>query len=282
MTKKSEPTTYQQLGLSLGGSPVSRSVQPGSSEARRMLATAGRRCAALLRSVTPIGLLLRMFVESSAYTSTLYLLSWKPKVTKSGRLYFLLRAWEPRTSVKGSGSWPTPKVTDMFGIETSERAHQLYKSSMSLTQAARSWPTPNATDGSKAPKTFAGGNPSLPYAVKLAEASTWSTPQARDYRTGQGARWKNARRSRNLNDQVAAVSETFPTPQVFDATMKGELKGKEYNGKTKHAMKLGDKVPGLLNPVWVEWLMGFPEGWTDLRPSETPSAPPSPTTSDGS
>ena len=27
---------------------------------------------------------------------------------------------------------------------------------------------------------------------------------------------------------------------------------------------------GFLNPVWVEWLMGFPTGWTDLKDSETP------------
>jgi hypothetical protein len=27
---------------------------------------------------------------------------------------------------------------------------------------------------------------------------------------------------------------------------------------------------GSLNPTWVEWLMGFPTGHTDLQPSETP------------
>ncbi len=34
---------------------------------------------------------------------------------------------------------------------------------------------------------------------------------------------------------------------------------------------LGEKVGGQLNPTWVEWLMGFPLGWTDLEPLETPS-----------
>ena len=24
------------------------------------------------------------------------------------------------------------------------------------------------------------------------------------------------------------------------------------------------KTTGTLNPRWVEWLMGFPDGWTDL------------------
>ena len=29
-------------------------------------------------------------------------------------------------------------------------------------------------------------------------------------------------------------------------------------------------VAGQLNPTWVEWLMGFPIGWTELNASETP------------
>ena len=54
----------------------------------------------------------------------------------------------------------------------------------------------------------------------------FATPQARDYRSGSLARWNDPRRSRNLNDQVG----------------------------------------GLLNPPWEEWLMGWPIGWTELKP----------------
>lgn len=54
----------------------------------------------------------------------------------------------------------------------------------------------------------------------------FATPQARDYRSGSLARWNDPRRSRNLNDQVG----------------------------------------GLLNPKWEEWLMGWPTGWTELKP----------------
>jgi len=31
--------------------------------------------------------------------------------------------------------------------------------------------------------------------------------------------------------------------------------------------------PTRLNPAWVEWLMGWPLGWTDLRPLETDKSP---------
>jgi len=33
-----------------------------------------------------------------------------------------------------------------------------------------------------------------------------------------------------------------------------------------------DAAGGALNPMWVEWLMGFPLGWTALDASETPSS----------
>jgi hypothetical protein len=31
-----------------------------------------------------------------------------------------------------------------------------------------------------------------------------------------------------------------------------------------HSVSLHDQIGGSLNPTWVEWLMGFPIGWTDL------------------
>jgi hypothetical protein len=37
-------------------------------------------------------------------------------------------------------------------------------------------------------------------------------------------------------------------------------------------VNLGMAAGGALNPTWVEWLMGFPLGWTDLGPSETRSS----------
>ena len=48
-------------------------------------------------------------------------------------------------------------------------------------------------------------------------------------------------------------------------------------GKRAHMGQLGNavmmanggKTIGSLNPEWVEWLMGVPVGWTDLKRSET-------------
>lgn len=42
-------------------------------------------------------------------------------------------------------------------------------------------------------------------------------------------------------------------------------------GAARMAAGLPMQTPGeSLNPFFVEWLMGFPIGWTDLEPSETP------------
>lgn len=35
------------------------------------------------------------------------------------------------------------------------------------------------------------------------------------------------------------------------------------------AFSLNDQLGGRGNPEWIEWLMGFPIGWTDSMPSET-------------
>jgi hypothetical protein len=41
------------------------------------------------------------------------------------------------------------------------------------------------------------------------------------------------------------------------------------------------KAGGRLNPVWIEWLMGFPTNWTECEVSETPSSPKSQSGSGG-
>jgi hypothetical protein len=64
-------------------------------------------------------------------------------------------------------------------------------------------------------------------------------------------------------------------------TVRRRLESGEYKSRLEEAVALRTEEPGRLNPAWVEWLMGFPIGWTDLGPSETPSSPQSQSTSDG-
>jgi DNA (cytosine-5)-methyltransferase 1 len=44
----------------------------------------------------------------------------------------------------------------------------------------------------------------------------------------------------------------------------------EWGGSKNWVRKdMPDLATGALNPTWVEWLMGWPLGWTDLKPLET-------------
>lgn len=52
----------------------------------------------------------------------------------------------------------------------------------------------------------------------------------------------------------------WPTPTA-------SMGGQESAGAT--GRKLITQVGGQLNPTWVEWLMGWPLGWTDLQPWAT-------------
>ena len=70
-----------------------------------------------------------------------------------------------------------------------------------------------------------------------------------------------------------ATAKLWPTPTATDykGAPKNRFMGSEkYRGNLREAVR-SDHHSGQLNPTWVEWLMGFPIGHTDLSPSETQS-----------
>jgi hypothetical protein len=75
-----------------------------------------------------------------------------------------------------------------------------------------------------------------------------------------------------LKDAVHHVEKMWPTPTTRDHKG-GYIGGRIRNGKVSMdtldvAVQHTDnqnKTSGQLNPTWVEWLMGYPEGWTDLK-----------------
>ena len=173
------------------------------------------------------------------------------------------------------------------------------------------FPTPMAADADRTSPTFRRGNPTLLGTLMLPTPTVkgnnnrkglsaksgdglatavkrWTTPKARDGRNG-GSPAELRRNTPDLNTQV----RMYPTPVVSThahnrspspgAETRLSLTGMAETGlwPTPRSNKWGPpdsqgRIPvelagGLLNPRWVEWLMGIPIGWTKLQPLETES-----------
>jgi hypothetical protein len=77
----------------------------------------------------------------------------------------------------------------------------------------------------------------------------------------------------NLESVVARTM--WPTPTANEdaaGTPAGKMQGMLGNHPDIRGTTQEEWSRGSLNPTWVEWLMGFPTGWTDLKPSEMPSS----------
>jgi len=76
------------------------------------------------------------------------------------------------------------------------------------------------------------------------------------------------------NELGNAVNRMLPTPRACDADK--NIRTAAERAKERLRRKNGEDLPtvvgGSLNPNWVEWLMGYPIGWTDLKDSATPSS----------
>lgn len=159
-----------------------------------------------------------------------------------------------------SRSWRTSQVTFLSGLEMFSETwptsgmmrngvcfrREAWEPPIAET-ASLSWPTPTATDATMggmperipphvldSPTPVAGHNVSLQHAVRI-----WATPTA------------------NVAKNIG--------PNINYATRlaKGHLDGQ---------VAAAEGIGGGLNPTWVEWLMGFPIGHTDLGPWEMPSS----------
>jgi hypothetical protein len=59
----------------------------------------------------------------------------------------------------------------------------------------------------------------------------------------------------------------YPTPKANDAEKRGNFNAHDKRNGLVGAVRL--EQPGLLSPDWIEWLMGWPIGWTALEPLAT-------------
>lgn len=113
-------------------------------------------------------------------------------------------------------------------------------------------PTADAAIGTRTTKFAQGGTP-------LSHVSIiWPTPRSTDGSKGGPGRSKKRAGGGNLRTFVATpTARDWKSGKASQATM------------DRNARPLSEQIGGSLNPTWVEWLMGWPLGWTDLNPLET-------------
>jgi DNA (cytosine-5)-methyltransferase 1 len=134
----------------------------------------------------------------------------------------------------------TPNTTGMDGGSNSRKA----------LKKRLEWPTPWAQEPGRTTVGYGRGLAELVEGKK----QKFPTPLASD--------WKP--RGPNSKQQgLAEVVKSWPTPTSHNA--------KETNAPSeanRNTPTLAAQAGGKLNPTWVEWLMGWPLGWTDLKPLE--------------
>jgi len=210
----------------------------------------------------------RLRARLDSLGSTLFRLTWKVRVTPSGRSIFALRASALHTSGNGSGSWPTPQA---FDASNDGMPRQLRFKGNAPSEAGNTrnpemlgsyrgdlkdyvgllapWPTPNSTIIESKPRPPIIGNrkptdPQIGLADVAVHLAPWPTPNAME--GGQ-----TSRGGKRKGELLMGGLATTP--------------GKNSNGSPAETEK-----PGRLNPAFPRWLMGYPPEWDDCAATATP------------
>ena len=100
------------------------------------------------------------------------------------------------------------------------------------------------------------------------ESSYLPTPSATSYGNNQGGAAGRTGKVRHSLESMARHN-LWPTPRASEYKDCGPVGSKSHTHMDKRSYlcakaKDPDQPSGLLNPTWVEWLMGVPTGWTGL------------------
>ena len=176
-----------------------------------------------------------------------------------------------RTSalICGTASTSSPETWKAWATalrrHCAQRRNTARGTSASAYSGSQLLPTPTAQSYGSNQGGAAGRTGPVRHGLQsMAKAGLWPTPTTGD---AKGAR---TYAGGNLTLVGAAVpkstAQLWPTPTAADGG--GGL------GHAKSAQggpNLRTTAGGSLNPPWVEWLMGWPEGWTDSEQSVTES-----------
>ncbi len=162
------------------------------------------------------------------------------------------------------GTWPTPKASDPKVAGNNLTTGN----GMGLEKAARLWPTPIRPDShpespeSRIKRRAHGQRDNLE-----GEARMWPTPNARDEKNPRSPDGPSAKRkadqgwTKDLND----ASVTWSTPASRDYRHGQDLPNRHGKPSLPAQATRNGKDTKVLNPLFVEALMGWPTGWTSFE-----------------
>ena len=224
----------EPLTLFAADSLASPSLSRGRGSRRRIAGGSGQRSQASFATYDPGSSSWRTFQDCLDGEWETFSETWPASgMTRNGTAYRRPSSVPPIYATE-SGSWHTPQA-----------ANPEY------------WPTPTANPFEESPDVFlprrerekAKGRNGNGFGLTLGMAvQLWPTPK------GSAANYGRPREN-DRGDLQAAVMR-WPTPVASDA---GTDRGSSAGWGLRNA------VGGLLNPPWVEWLMGYPAGWTDCE-----------------
>lgn len=232
---------------SLGGIRANRSHSPVIVVERTILATFGPKSLASLRKSSPASCSSRTSEGTYRSDSTMFPVTFTEWATALRQDCLQRRKSARRTSGNGcsSSAWHTPKVA-RGAYSYANGDHN--KPVLNLAGQSVMWSSPRTSDTNGAGQHGAGG-------VDLrTQVDVWQTPATDSFRSRGGER-----KDEMGLDQQARV---FPSsPQDPEHALSGI-----------ESCESGPTSRPRLNPAFVEWLMGWPLGWTDFAPVGTASS----------
>lgn len=102
--------------------------------------------------------------------------------------------------------------------------------------------------------------PALP--ICESASGLWPTPKVYGNHNQPGA-------SKSAGWGLSSAVKLLPTPLARDGKSgRFSAAGRAKRDRQSRGKPLSEVIGGPLNPPWVEWLMGWPVGWTELKPLE--------------
>jgi hypothetical protein len=181
-------------------------------------------------------------------------------------LTWFLAAFHARTSVPPAAAQDSTEPAAAFGFKWPGSFAKLDPSTSTWRtrqcsllgdsdEFSETWPSSGSMRSGEC-----SARPALEHSTSATESGLWPTPTVCGNYNRKGA-------SPASGDGLATAVKLHPMPCARDHRgVHRSERSLERRQESKRGVPLNEHVGGLLNPTWVEWLMGWPTEWTALGP----------------